>query len=119
MVRDFMALELQDGKLKYFLNLGEQTWLGSLDKDLSDNQEHSILVRWSNESVNLEIDEGACSGNIKQCQLAAEAPQGKGADFLNSNGPLQVNIQMQTLPSRLKFKPHLSRLEASTSVETT
>ena len=118
-VRDFMALELQDGKLKYFLNLGEQTWLGSLDKDLSDNQEHSILVRWSNESVNLEIDEGACSGNIKQCQLAAEAPQGKGADFLNSNGPLQVNIQMQTLPSRLKFKPHLSRLEASTSVETT
>ena len=85
-----MALELQDGKLKYFLNLGEKTWLGSLDKDLSDNQEHSIFVKWSNESVNLEIDEGACGGNIKQCQLAAEAPQGKGADFLNSNGPLQV-----------------------------
>ena len=85
-----MALELQDGKLKYFLNLGQQTWLGSLDKDLSDNQEHSILVRWSNESVLLEIDEGACGGNIKQCQLAAETPQGKGANFLNSNQPLQV-----------------------------
>ena len=103
-VRDFMALELQDGKLKYFLNLGEQTWLGSLDKDLSDNQEHSILVRWSNESVNLEIDEGACSGNIKQCQLAAEAPQGKGADFLNSNGPLQVNNEYPDADIVIKVK---------------
>ena len=85
-----MALELEDGKLKYFLNLGEQTWLGALDKNLSDNQEHSILVRWSFESVHLEIDEGACGGNIKQCQLTAQAPQGKSANYLNSNGPLQV-----------------------------
>ena len=99
-VTDFMAIELQDGKLKYFLNLGAETWVGSLERELADNQEHSVLVRWSNTSVTLEIDDGSCHGaEIKHCQLVAEGPKGRNADFLNSNGPLQVHLATPSIPT--------------------
>ena len=68
-VTDFFALELQDGKLKYFLNFGDETWIGELEENVADDREHLVNLRWSNESVSLVIDGGACSNDIKHCQL--------------------------------------------------
>jgi len=88
-VTDFFALELEKGKLKYFLNFGDETWIGELEKNVADDNEHLVQLRWSNESVSLIIDGGACSNDIRHCQLQASRPGGD-SQFLNSNGPLQV-----------------------------
>lgn len=88
-VTDFFALELEKGRLKYFLNFGDETWIGELEKDVADDHEHLVNVKWSNESVSMEIDGGACSNDIRHCQLQASRPGGN-SQFLNSNGPLQI-----------------------------
>jgi len=94
-VTDFFALELQEGKLRYYLNLGSQTFEDGLDKGVADDQEHYVIVRWSNESVSLLLDPPEvpgglhCATDIRQCQLQSGRPRGN-KQFLNSNGPLQV-----------------------------
>jgi len=88
-VTDFFALELQEGKLKVFLNFGDETFVGELEKNVADDREHLVNLRWSNDSVSLIIDGGACSNDIRHCQLQGNRPRGN-SQFLNSNGPLQI-----------------------------
>ena len=87
-VTDFFALELRRGKLAFFLSFGSDVWRGELDKNVNDENEHSVNVRWSNETVLMTIDGGACS-EFRQCNLQAPRPGGR-SQYLNSNGPLQV-----------------------------
>ena len=51
--------------------------------------EHSVEFSWSNSTVNLILDNGDCLPSIGDCQLLASRPRG-GAQYMNSNGPLQV-----------------------------
>jgi len=88
-VTDFFALELEKGKLKYFLNFGDETWIGELEKNVADDREHLVDLKWSNDSVSLVIDGGACSNDIRHCSLQANRPGGN-SQYLNSNGPLQI-----------------------------
>merc|ERR1711936_1044676 len=69
--------------------MGDETWIGELEKNVDDDSEHLINLSWSIESVSLVIDGGACSTDIKHCQLQASRPRGD-SQFLNSNGPLQI-----------------------------
>merc|ERR1719471_437000 len=87
-VTDFFALELRQGKLNFFLSFGSGVWRGELEKNVNDEHEHSVNVRWSNETILMTIDGGACA-DFRQCNLQARRPQGP-SQYLNSNGPLQV-----------------------------
>merc|ERR1719342_1618590 len=87
-VTDFFALELRHGKLTFFLSFGSEIWQSTLDKNLHDEQEHSINVRWSNDTIIMTIDGAECI-DTRQCELRARRPQGP-SQFMNSNGPLQV-----------------------------
>ena len=68
-VTDFLALEIQEGRLKYYLNYGESTSTGVLQKIVSDGQEHRVQFSWSNSTVHLVVDDGDCLPNIQDCQL--------------------------------------------------
>ena len=67
-VTDFFALEIRQGKLTFFLSFGSEVWRGELDKNVHDEQEHSVNVRWSNETILMTIDGGACA-DFRQCNL--------------------------------------------------
>jgi len=88
-VTDFLALEVKDGKLKYYLNFGSTTQIGVLQKDVSDGEEHSVVMSWTNSSVSLLLDHGECLRNVRDCHLQNPRPPGK-SQYFNSNGPLQV-----------------------------
>ena len=67
-VTDFFALELRQGKLNFFLSFGSGVWRGELEKNVNDEHEHSVNVRWSNETILMTIDGGACA-DFRQCNL--------------------------------------------------
>ncbi len=88
-VTDFFALELRQGKLTFFLSFGSDVWRGELDKNVYDEHEHTVKVKWSNQSIEMTIDDGACPEGFRQCNLQSRRPQGR-SQYMNSNGPLQV-----------------------------
>merc|ERR1719427_2571710 len=87
-VTDFFALEIKDGRLNYYLSFGSDIWRGELKKKLDDDNDHTVNIKWSNETVSMTIDGGACS-EFSHCNLQADRPHGR-SQFMNSNGPLQV-----------------------------
>jgi len=88
-VTDFMALEISNGQLKYFINFGADTQTGVINKHVNDGEEHHVSFSWTNSSVKVVLDNGECIPNLRDCQVQAGRPKG-GFGFLNSNGPLQV-----------------------------
>ena len=49
-------------------------WRGELDKNVHDEQEHSVNVRWSNETILMTIDGGACA-DFRQCNLQVRSAE--------------------------------------------
>ena len=67
-VTDFFALEMREGRLNYYLSFGSDIWRGELKKDVADDNEHIVNIKWSNETVSMTIDGGACS-EFSHCNL--------------------------------------------------
>jgi len=92
-VTDFMALELQGGKLRLFLNFGDNLQkdnngrIPELDSKIDDDKEHTVSLSWTNQTIRMKITEGCNS--LLGCEIQLSRDRGV-QKYLNTNGPLQV-----------------------------
>ena len=61
---------------------------------VDDGTDHNLVMRWTNDTVQMELDDKSCSNEISatvqnQCFLQI-AMHDSRHHYLNSNGPLQV-----------------------------
>ena len=71
---------------------------------VSDGEEHSVVMSWTNSSVSLLLDNGECLRNVRDCHLQNPRPPGK-SQYFNSNGPLQVMVHLVYLLIYLSIHP--------------
>lgn len=91
-VRDFMALELQQGYAVLYMDYGTGT--AKLDQrqiKLTDGKSHKIDVYWTNNTIEMKVD----NCGISAC-MSLTAPRGPN-EFLNVNSPMQVGGTLTNL----------------------
>lgn len=92
-VTDFMAIELKKGKVNMYINFGSGTKLLTLEQRVDDNKDHYLAVRWTNDTVQMELDDKTCSNEISSprhnCFIQITTHEGTN-HYLNTNGPLHV-----------------------------
>ena len=73
-VTDFFALEMKDGRLNYYLSFGSDIWRGELKKNVADDNDHTVEISWSNTTVSMTIDGGACIDTDCTLQVSDNPP---------------------------------------------
>ena len=110
---DFFLLEVVKGKLRLHINFGSETNVLELHQPVSflkrkrppprlivcvffqiaDNFDHDLTIRWSDDTVQMELDEKTCLNEIsspKQNCFIQISTHSSLHHYLNTNGPLQV-----------------------------
>ncbi|XP_012146913.1 DE-cadherin isoform X2 [Megachile rotundata] len=91
-VRDFMALELQQGYAVLYMDYGTGTVkLDQRQIKLTDGKSHKIDVYWTKNTIEMKVD----NCGISAC-MSLTAPQGPN-EFLNVNSPMQVGGTLTNL----------------------
>ena len=88
-VTDFLSIELQKGKLTMKVNFGAGTKLLNLNKRVDDSKDHFLTVRWTNDTVQMELDDKSCSNEIQSC-FSQITTHDSSHHYINTNGPLHV-----------------------------
>ena len=63
-VTDFLSIELKKGKLTMLVNFGSKPKLLNLNQRVDDSKDHFLTVRWTNDTVQMELDDKSCSNEI-------------------------------------------------------
>ena len=92
-VTDFLALEIKKGKLRMHINFGSGTKILELEQRVDDGKDHFLVMRWTNDTVQIELDDKTCSNEVNpsrnQCFLQITTHD-SSHHYLNVNGPLHV-----------------------------
>ncbi|XP_040581523.1 DE-cadherin [Lepeophtheirus salmonis] len=93
-ITDYLALEIEAGRLKMYLNYGSGTKTLSLGQRIDDGKTHELVMKWTNTSARMELDDNSCtstgrSDKKNQCFIQISMRKSKNS-FLNVNGPLQI-----------------------------
>ena len=58
-----MLLEIVDSRLKMYYNFGSGVQILELDKEVDDNREHYLAMRWTNDTIQMDLDRQSCSND--------------------------------------------------------
>ncbi len=93
-VSDFLGIELRKGRINMIINFGQTPRKLTLDQRVDDSKDHYLAVRWTNDTVQMELDDKTCSNEISSIARHACFVQITTHDsshhYLNTNGPLHV-----------------------------
>jgi len=93
-VTDFLSIELKKGKLTMLVNFGSKPKLLNLNQRVDDSKDHYLTVRWTNDTVQMELDDRSCSNDIssatRQNCFVQISTHEISHHYINTNGPLQV-----------------------------
>ena len=93
-VSDFLSIELKKGRLNMRINFGSEVKLLNLGQRVDDHQDHFLTVRWTNDTVQMELDDKSCSNDISSATRQNCFDQISTHDtryhYINTNGPLHV-----------------------------
>ncbi len=93
---DFLSIELQKGKLTMKVNFGSGTKLLNLNQRVDDSKDHFLTVRWTNDTVQMELDDKSCSNEISPASSRHHncfrqiTTHDSSHHYINTNGPLHV-----------------------------
>ena len=117
-VTDFLAVELVKGKLKMEINFGSHTEFIDLTQRVDDSEDHYLAIRWTNETIQMELDNQECANEIssggdsrQKCfrQIMIHGTH----HYINTNGPLHVGgvsfgaDKFQELAKKLKLNRYV------------
>lgn len=71
------------------VNFGSGTKLLNLNKRVDDSLDHFLTVRWTNDTVQMELDDKSCSNEIQSC-FSQISTHDMSHHYINTNGPLHV-----------------------------
>ena len=107
-VSDFFSIELKKGKLAMKINFGSVTKFLNLDQRVDDSRDHYLVVHWTNDTVQMTLDDKSCSNEITTSTHQKCFTQITTHDlthhYINTNGPLHVGgvpFKFDDLASRL------------------
>jgi hypothetical protein len=93
-VTDFLGIELRKGKLSMLVNFGSGTKLLSLNQRVDDSKDHYLAVRWTNDTVQMELDDKTCANEISSSSrhncFVQITTHDSTHHYINTNGPLHV-----------------------------
>lgn len=76
------------------VNFGSGTKLLSLNQRVDDSKDHFLAVRWTNDTVQMELDDKTCSNEISSASrhncFVQITTHDSTHHYINTNGPLHV-----------------------------
>ena len=76
------------------VNFGSKPKLLNLNQRVDDSKDHFLTVRWTNDTVQMELDDKSCSNEIssatRQNCFVQISTHEISHHYINTNGPLQV-----------------------------
>ena len=93
-VKDFLSVELIKGKLTMKINFGDDTRFLNLHQRVDDSKDHYLAIRWTNDTVQMDLDDRSCSNSISvtthQNCFVQITTHDSTHHYINTNGPLHV-----------------------------